>query len=112
MPISYGRVSIQRVTNIEEESELTTDVVKTCFKCHQSIIKNDLLICVNPLCNIPCHIICFSHYFRSNDNSILPVEATCPSCGIQILWGDLVRKKKGCYKNLVENTSEELGFLD
>ena len=110
MPITYGRVAIQRVNNVEAGNELTTEDV-TCFRCHR-IIKNDLLICVNPQCNIPCHIICFSQYFTSNDNSILPVEATCPSCGIQLLWGDLVRKKKGCYKNLVENTSEEQSFLN
>ena len=111
MPITYGKIAIQKVDNIIQECE-EPQQRNICFECHLNITGNDLMICVNPQCNLHCHVICFSRYFICKDDAILPVEGKCPSCGIQILWGDLVRKKKGCYKNLVEDNDQESIFLD
>lgn len=111
MPIVYGRIAVQKLKNdVNGENEDIKSAVE-CFECHSSIAENDLMKCVNPDCQTSGHVICFSRYFLSDDSHILPVEGKCPSCGIELLWGDLVRKKKGCYKNLVDNSSHELDFL-
>ena len=31
---------------------------------------------------------------------LLPVDGTCPVCDFHCLWGDIIKKKKGCYEKL------------
>ncbi|CAL1683214.1 unnamed protein product [Lasius platythorax] len=46
--------------------------------------------------------LCGSTKVFSKDKMILPIEGTCPTCKTSVLWGDLIRKKNGCYQNLGE----------
>ena len=107
MPIAYGRVAIKKLMNNKTEESEETGEDFTCYICHNSITKSDLMHCVNPKCNTPFHVICLGKNFTPNVDVIIPVEGECPSCKIQLLWGDLVRLKKGCYKNLIEDMSLE-----
>lgn len=104
MPIAYGRVAIKKLREAETHDAAPTDH-GVCFRCGTSLCGEDLMTCVNPKCNVICHVICFSMYFTRNRDDIIPIEGECPSCDSRLLWGDLVRKKKGCYKNLVEDTA-------
>ena len=56
------------------------------------------LRCLYPTCSMESHIICLAQHFCPNH--VLPIEGDCPSCGRSLLWGDLVRFKRGCYQNL------------
>lgn len=78
-----------------------------CGLCIQSISsKEDLVTCISPKCGTVSHISCLAHHFRQTSqdknklNYLLPVDGTCPVCDFHCLWGDIVRKKKGCYENL------------
>jgi len=39
--------------------------------------------------------------------AVLPVEGTCPECGVSLLWGDVVRKRNGCYADLDQGEGKE-----
>lgn len=44
-------------------------------------------------------MICLSKKFLQK-GEFIPIEGKCPKCGEIFLWGDLIRKYKGCYENL------------
>ena len=78
-----------------------------CGLCIQLISsKEDLVSCISPKCGTVSHIACLAHHFRQTSqdksklNYLLPLDGTCPVCDFHCLWGDIVRKKKGCYENL------------
>lgn len=104
MPIVYGPVTSKKLpASTQLETIYETQTNNECYRCHSIIEQEDLMICVNPKCDINCHVICFSKYFSCDSNDIVPIEGDCPSCKVHLLWGDVVRKKKGCYKDLEEN---------
>lgn len=76
-----------------------------CVLCARVSSMDGLLICVNPDCQAVTHILCLAKRFLTSSDHIIPVDGECPACGVHVLWGDLIRKKDGCYTNLnVENT--------
>ena len=108
MPIVYGSVTSKKLaTGVQLENMHEAHSNELCYGCYTVIEKEDLMICVNPKCEVKCHVTCFSKYFFCDSNDIVPVEGNCPSCDVHLLWGDLVRKKKGCYRNL-ENDYYEI----
>jgi hypothetical protein len=44
---------------------------------------------------MPYHIICLSKYFLSNSEQyyIIPIDGSCPSCKINLLWGEIIQNK-------------------
>ena len=88
-----------------------------CGLCIQTISsKEDLVTCISPKCGTVSHINCLAHHFRQTSqdknklNYLLPVDGICPVCDFHCLWGDIIRKMKGCYENLpfkVEGVNEE-----
>nr|XP_054767531.1 structure-specific endonuclease subunit slx1-like isoform X2 [Lytechinus pictus] len=62
-----------------------------------------MLTCLYPSCKAEYHMTCLSKCFLKHEpDQLLPVEGSCPSCKETVLWGDLIRKKQGCYANLAE----------
>ena len=84
---------------------MTEDLL--CGLCIQSVTsKQDLVSCISPKCGAVSHMACLAQHFRqtsqeqTNLNYFLPIDGTCPVCDFHCLWGDIIRKKKGCYKDL------------
>ena len=56
-------------------------------------------------------MVCLSTNFCNKSNEsrtfFLPIDGHCPVCNVYMLWGDIIRKKKGCYEdiNKVEDKS-------
>lgn len=111
MAITYGRVAIKKVAeNVEENETANGKNEELCYFCGLSVDWGSKLTCLGQYCNLISHIICLSECFMKNSNEIneiLPVEGDCPSCDTHVLWADLIRKKKGCYKNLTDINSSE-----
>ena len=55
-----------------------------------------------------CHMICLSNQQKGEKNvmKLIPIEVECPACQLTLLWGDLVRLKKGCYQKNTEESEE------
>ena len=78
-----------------------------CGLCTQLISsEHDLVTCISPKCGAASHITCLAQHFRQTSENkskldyFLPVDGTCPVCDFQCLWGDIIKKKKGCYQNI------------
>jgi hypothetical protein len=67
-------------------------------------------------CSSVYHLICLANHFRQTGNSnirqtgnsdfFLPVDGHCPLCDRYTFWGDIIRKKKGCYDDLNEDAEK------
>ncbi|KYN02485.1 Structure-specific endonuclease subunit slx1 [Cyphomyrmex costatus] len=112
MPICYGKVTsckVKQTQNTNEddillqESQLPMKKSLFCSLCGLSVIEKDSVTCIKPKCLLIVHLICLAKEFcKDNVDMILPIEGTCPTCKSNVLWGDLVRKKNGCYRNFEE----------
>lgn len=99
MPIVFGPVITKKLPKqSRQNSQNNTDTVK-CFLCNSEVDEKQSVKCINPNCSCVCHLICLAKHFVGNEDSLLPVEGNCPSCGLEVLWGDLIRKKRGCVVN-------------
>ncbi|XP_053982278.1 structure-specific endonuclease subunit slx1 isoform X2 [Hylaeus volcanicus] len=79
-----------------------------CGKVTSKKIKKKLKEALVNEIETQAHLICLAHVF-CKDDMIIPVSGTCPACNTDVLWGDLIRKKVGCYKNLKEVSSSDDG---
>lgn len=110
MPICYGKVTSCKVKQIQrakkdilsQESHLPVEKSPMfCSLCGSNVMEKDSVTCVKPKCLLIVHLICLAKEF-CKDGMILPIEGTCPACKFNVLWGDLIRKKNGCYQDLGE----------
>uniref|UniRef100_A0A1B6L799 Structure-specific endonuclease subunit SLX1 C-terminal domain-containing protein n=1 Tax=Graphocephala atropunctata TaxID=36148 RepID=A0A1B6L799_9HEMI len=105
MPVTIGPVCVKKVTQDRSEVSVTQGLEK-CHICSRTVDQEDTLFCVIPQCPCVSHIVCLARHFLGNDSEeILPVEGTCPKCNANILWGDLIRKRNGCFKHLQHSPS-------
>ncbi|XP_014661704.1 PREDICTED: structure-specific endonuclease subunit slx1-like isoform X2 [Priapulus caudatus] len=129
MPMAYGVVFNKKVkpaerieTNSQPQQAATSDsdlpslsISSTCQRCAVCVKKlrpdANTISCLAPTCNMKSHVICLASNFlkytkESDSQQILPVEGKCPRCKIEVLWGDLIRHKQGCYQDIQveENT--------
>lgn len=105
MPICCGKVISQKIKKVcdEEPNEMQTleESYMICSICSSFVEKKELITCIKPTCLLVAHLICLAKVF-CKDNMILPIEGICPACDTNVLWGDLIRKKIGCYEDLKE----------
>lgn len=106
MPILYGPVLSKKISSSQQKSsqglasensdcsQIESESNSICHICKMSI-QNNKLTCVNSYCDFTSHISCLAKIFLENDEYI-PIEGHCPSCNRKVLWGDLIRKLKGC----------------
>ena len=119
MPILYGQVRSVKLSNKKSKSkkknssqenlddkEDGTSTPLLCGLCFENVPTSDQVSCLSPKCGSVYHIICLANEFRSKSNKekphFLPLDGHCSVCNVYMLWGDIIRKKKGCYKG-VEN---------
>ncbi|RZC33641.1 structure-specific endonuclease subunit slx1 [Asbolus verrucosus] len=94
MPICYGPVISKKLPATSEPSDEKATVF--CYFCKGGVEKG--MKCLSPDCDVVSHVICLSKCFVKKGEYV-PIEGDCPSCNKTYLWGDLVRKYKGCYNN-------------
>lgn len=128
MPILYGQVRSVKLSNKskksskskknkkssssqeenpdDKEADSGTSTPLLCGLCFENVPTSDQVSCLSPKCGSVYHIICLANEFRSKSSSekshFLPLDGHCAVCNMYLLWGDIIRKKKGCYK-AVEN---------
>lgn len=102
MAITYGPVVTKNVSECSEDKEASEKTEELCYFCKLSVDRTSRLTCLGQNCDLISHVICLSDTFLKDSNEILPVEGDCPSCHTHVLWGDLIRKKRGCFKNLTD----------
>uniref|UniRef100_W5N6V0 SLX1 homolog B, structure-specific endonuclease subunit n=2 Tax=Lepisosteus oculatus TaxID=7918 RepID=W5N6V0_LEPOC len=102
VPIAFGSVRAKK-TSGREPGTLATGTEK-CVLCRESIeLSEDLLCCFHPSCHMTSHVTCLAkHFLQAEPAHLLPVEGICPGCESPVLWGSLIRYKKGCYGDLEE----------
>ncbi|XP_076249419.1 structure-specific endonuclease subunit SLX1 isoform X2 [Calliopsis andreniformis] len=110
MPICYGKVITQKITKVSNNgisNEVETyESTEFCSICGTLLEEKESVCCIKPSCSLVAHLICLANVFCT-DNMIIPIEGTCPACKTVVLWGDLIRKKVGCYGNLKEISSSD-----
>ena len=114
MPILYGpckSVKLKKAKkkkdeqNPDDEEEIVprSSTPLLCGLCFENVPVIDQVQCLSPRCGSVYHMECLSKNFREKSdcqNKFLPIDGHCPVCNVFMLWGDLIRKKKGCYKEV------------
>ncbi|OAD52766.1 Structure-specific endonuclease subunit slx1 [Eufriesea mexicana] len=106
MPICCGKVISQKIKKIDDIVQTLDKSSIICSLCNSFLEKEQSIACIKPSCLLVAHLICLAQLF-CKDNMILPIEGICPVCDTNVLWGDLIKKKIGCYGNL-----QEVSFSD
>lgn len=113
MCIAYGLVQSKKVVAIDTfekriDKDKDTCEQQFCSVCQQAMKEPEQIIsCLLPNCTSRSHMICLAKYFLGNNDGtrkfLIPIDGYCPVCKAAILWGDLIKHKKGCYKHLRDN---------
>jgi structure-specific endonuclease subunit SLX1 len=99
--ISHGIVNLGVDYSKEKEYvKKAKDVVDferegTCSICHKDLEHDAGIytICPNPGCEIVTHMTCLSkHFLKDDDDSMVPINGTCPSCKAELRWVDVVKE--------------------
>jgi len=124
MAITYGPIeAAKKKSNSKkskkqdtiEEDDLSDEVL-LCGLCVEPVTLADEARCISPKCQSVSHLVCLAEHFRKTSNAsgrvcgrtgFLPVDGSCPICDFRCLWGDIIRKKKGCFENLPFSAQSE-----
>jgi len=101
MPICQGPVSCKKTVSTSDTSLLDTGKTLLCVLCARNCSRFELVCCLDPNCQAVTHIRCLAQRFLGSSDHIIPIDGECPACGIRVLWGDLIRRKNGCFTNLI-----------
>ena len=108
MPICFGVVTVPKKQSGIECSQ----VLWTCNICEGSEnTDSSCATCYWPDCYRKFHLSCLAIDLnqdepRDKSSKLIPVSGKCRFCNNELLWGDIIRFKHGCYKAL-QNTNEE-----
>lgn len=107
MALCYGPVVSKKVSSKETDGDLFEEFSSIrCYICKSHCSKDDSIQCLLRECDVETHSICLAkHFLKDEPDHFVPVEGSCPKCSATVLWGDLVRKKKGCYQQLGEENN-------
>jgi len=95
---NYGLAQLTKTVIPLELNRYT--VIKDCFLCKGKILKLEHLVRC-PMFNICAehfHSKCLSEHCLQEqgefDNQLFPLGSRCPKCGVDFLWGDLIRDQR------------------
>jgi len=124
MPIVHGPVKSKKVGKKkskkgskkgEEEEALEipeeTESGLLCNICFNEVTVSQKVVCLYPKCEAVSHILCLGMEFTKGTEDILPIKGECPTCGGEEIWGNVIRKKRGCYEELEESEATD-GYYD
>jgi len=128
MAITYGTIEAakkkcgkKKTKNaVANDDDDISDEVLLCGLCLEAVSLADKAWCISPKCQSVSHLVCLAEHFRKTSNStpptttraqpggggvssrtgFIPIDGTCPVCDFRCLWGDIIRKKKGCFEDL------------
>lgn len=117
MPVVYGPVKSRKAKAEMSQKDVThdVDVGCVCTVCNCSLLSDaDKLCCL--ACHSVSHIMCLARHFLDQHKQqcgfLLPINGLCPSCNADLLWGDLIRYKRGCYQKLSTALNSEKEAFD
>lgn len=115
MAISGGPIQANRKTKGKTPTtapEPEEDLI--CGLCFQTVSHPDRVQCLSPRCQSVFHLVCLAERFRQTSSNsedgrcyYLPIDGSCPVCEFRCLWGDIIRKRKGCFKDLPFDHKED-----
>ena len=98
-PTLGAKTTQQKEGGKEEESLI-------CNICSLAVAEAEQVRCLYPTCGAVSHILCLAQAFTKDPTQLLPVLGDCPTCGREELWGNIIRKRRGCYQNLQEEVED------
>lgn len=119
MPVLYGPVKSVKLKKAKKSKQNPDDPEAECSStpllcglCFETVASEDRVQCLSKKCSSVYHMICLADKFNAASNEsrlyFLPLDGHCPVCDIFMLWGDVIRHKKGCYQEASNiNNSEE-----
>ncbi|XP_060806725.1 structure-specific endonuclease subunit SLX1 homolog [Amyelois transitella] len=91
MKICNGPV---KSSNLKKFANVT--IHEECLLCFKYITTSlSKVTCLNHDCVLVCHLICLASLFLK-PGEFVPIQGLCPFCNINLKWGDLIRRTKGC----------------
>lgn len=106
MSVVHGPIKAKRKrigqNKMSDELQEALQMRKECHLCMNEIIdlQEDRVFCINPRCKLVSHLRCLAKICLEPGHYV-PIEGICPLCDRKFLWGDIIRKKKGC-KDMVD----------
>ena len=97
MAIVYGPIPSWKKPKKSEKGNTSEDeLIPVCKICESLIVVEDhILRCLHADCEMTAHIFCLAKTFLSESkqdaNFCIPLEGDCPTCGQNLLWGELIR---------------------
>lgn len=104
MIMRQGPVKAKQLKKVRKESHTATYI--ECLLCSGYLNSDDKLTCLNASCELVAHLTCLADLFLA-PGEYVPIGGNCPFCNAKLLWGDLIRKMKGCSQGSIEGPNDD-----
>lgn len=101
MKIVSGSIAFEKPMETKKKFALPQAIwALECHLCMQPIQnpEQSRIGCLNNFCKLTCHIICLANHILSSDSlqngHYIPIAGECPLCQTDLLWVDLLQRKR------------------
>lgn len=101
MTICHGPIRAKKTklgrSDSNAEVMLALQSRRECHLCMEEIknLESDRVFCITSRCKLVSHLKCLAKICLEPGHYV-PIQGVCPLCDVKFLWGDVIRKKKGC----------------